>query len=41
VIGHQVLVAVRQMEQELQDGALVTIDPIRTRMRVLPLRVKG
>jgi len=37
-IGRQVLVALRQMEAELQEGALITIDPHRTRLRVLPLR---
>lgn len=41
VIGGQVLIALRQMETELQEGALVTIDPNRTRLRVLPLRTKG
>ena len=39
-IGHRVVVALRQMEAELQLGALVTIDPDRTRIRVLPLRPK-
>ena len=37
VIGAQVLVALRQMENELRDGALLTVDPQRTRLRVLPL----
>ncbi|MGH8210352.1 MAG: DUF5615 family PIN-like protein [Steroidobacteraceae bacterium] len=37
-IGPQVIRALRQMEHELDDGALVTIDPSRTRLRVLPLR---
>lgn len=40
VIGGQVLIALRQMEAELQDGALVTVDPNRTRLRVLPLHSK-
>ena len=40
VIGRQVLVAMRQMETELQEGALVTIDPGRARLRVLPLHSK-
>ncbi|HOM14390.1 MAG TPA: DUF5615 family PIN-like protein [Rubrivivax sp.] len=39
-IGRPVLVALRQMESELQEGALVTIDANRTRLRVLPLRTK-
>ncbi len=41
VIGRQVLIALRQMETELHEGALVTIEPSRTRLRVLPLRTKG
>jgi len=40
MIGRQVLVALRQMEAELQEGALVTVDPNRTRLRVLPLQRK-
>lgn len=38
VIGRQVLIALRQMEAELREGALVTVDPNRARLRVLPLR---
>jgi predicted nuclease of predicted toxin-antitoxin system len=38
VIGQQVLIALRQMESELAEGALLTIDPNRTRLRVLPLQ---
>jgi predicted nuclease of predicted toxin-antitoxin system len=38
VIGAQVVEALRQMTEELEAGALVTIDPKRTRVRVLPLR---
>lgn len=41
VIGRQVVIALRQMETELHEGALVTIDPSRTRLRVLPLRSKN
>ena len=37
-IGKQVVEALRQMEAELNAGALVTIDPKRTRVRVLPLK---
>lgn len=37
-IGRQVLSALRQMEAELEQGALLTVDPSRTRLRVLPLR---
>jgi predicted nuclease of predicted toxin-antitoxin system len=40
VIGHHVLAALRQMDVELQAGALVTVDPKRTRLRVLPLQRK-
>lgn len=36
-IGPQVIVALRQMASELEDGALLTVDPSRTRLRVLPL----
>lgn len=36
-IGQHVLTALRQMEAELQRDALLTIDPKRTRLRVLPL----
>ena len=38
VIGKQVVVALHQMMTELEDGALLTVDPIRTRLRVLPLQ---
>jgi predicted nuclease of predicted toxin-antitoxin system len=37
VIGKEVVMAMRQMAMELADGALVTVDPERTRVRVLPL----
>jgi predicted nuclease of predicted toxin-antitoxin system len=40
-IGRQVLMAPRQMDAELQEGALLTVDPDRTRVRVLPLRPKS
>lgn len=39
-IGRQVVIALRQTETELREGALVTIDPNRTRLRVLPLLAK-
>ncbi len=39
-IGVQVVQALRQMATELETGALLTIDPKRTRMRVLPLQMK-
>ena len=38
VIGKQVIAALRQMATELEEGALLTIDSNRTRLRVLPLR---
>jgi len=41
VIGKQVSVALRQMGSELEEGALLTIDLNRTRLRVLPLRSRG
>lgn len=40
VIGRQVVDALRQMVTELEEGALLTIDPKRTRLRVLPLQMK-
>lgn len=41
VIGKQVIVALRQMAFELEAGALLTVDPNRTRLRVLPLPPRG
>jgi predicted nuclease of predicted toxin-antitoxin system len=38
VIGDQILTALKQMKVELDEGALLTVDPNRTRIRVLPLR---
>ncbi|MBM4208064.1 MAG: hypothetical protein FJ190_08610 [Gammaproteobacteria bacterium] len=37
VIGLQVIAALRQMATELENGALLSVDPNRTRMRLLPL----
>jgi predicted nuclease of predicted toxin-antitoxin system len=37
VIGKHVIAAPRQMERELEEGALLTVDTNRTRLRVLPL----
>ncbi|MCU0755162.1 MAG: DUF5615 family PIN-like protein [Xanthomonadales bacterium] len=37
-IGQQVLDALVQMQQELTDGALLTVDALRARLRLLPLR---
>ncbi|MBU1666168.1 MAG: DUF5615 family PIN-like protein [Gammaproteobacteria bacterium] len=40
VIGMQVIAALRQMATELDEGALITVDPNRTRLRLLPLQRK-
>ena len=40
VIGSRVITALRQMTKELDTGALISIDPIQTRLRVLPLQIK-
>ncbi len=37
-IGETVIRALRQMRPELEEGALVAIDPGRARLRLLPLR---
>ncbi len=37
-IGRYLIDALRRMEAELQEGALLTIEPGRARMRLLPLR---
>lgn len=36
VIGCPVIAALRQMAAELEEGALITVDPKRTRLRLLP-----
>ncbi|MBJ7311001.1 DUF5615 family PIN-like protein [Rugamonas sp. CCM 8940] len=41
VIGVQVIAALRQMAEELEDGALLTVDVKRTRLRLLPLQWRG
>ena len=38
IIGKQVIIALRQMATELEEGALLTVDSNRTRLRVLPLQ---
>lgn len=38
VIGRSVIAAVRQMSAELEEGALLSVDPNRTRLRLLPLQ---
>lgn len=37
VIGRTVINALQQMEADLEEGALLTVDPSRTRLRLLPL----
>jgi predicted nuclease of predicted toxin-antitoxin system len=37
VVGSAVAIALRQMAPELQEGALLTVEPGRTRLRLLPL----
>ncbi len=37
-IGNQVVLTLRQMRTELEEGALITLDSKRTRLRLLPLR---
>lgn len=39
-IGVPVIHALRQMGGELDEGALLTIDPKRTRLRLLPFQVR-
>jgi predicted nuclease of predicted toxin-antitoxin system len=36
-IGAQIVGAVRQLEEQLQSGALVSVEPHRTKVRLLPL----
>jgi predicted nuclease of predicted toxin-antitoxin system len=38
LIGLQVIAALRQMAEELEEGALLTVDVKRTRLRLLPLQ---
>jgi predicted nuclease of predicted toxin-antitoxin system len=40
VIATQVIAALRQMAPELEEGALLTVDANRTRLRVLPLQTR-
>jgi predicted nuclease of predicted toxin-antitoxin system len=39
-IGESVIGALRQMSDLLEQGALLTVDPARARLRVLPLQRK-
>jgi predicted nuclease of predicted toxin-antitoxin system len=38
VIGGQTINALRQLADQLNEGALVNVDPLRTRVRLLPLK---
>lgn len=38
VIGTPVIEAIRQVASDLDEGALLTVDPIRARLRLLPLQ---
>ena len=40
-IGVSVVSAMRQLEAELEVGALVTVEPARSRVRVLPIVDRG
>ena len=37
-IGEAVVAALRQMSESLDEGALLTVEPTRMRLRLLPLR---
>lgn len=38
VVGARIVSAIQQMSSELDEGALLTVDAKRTRVRILPLR---
>ena len=38
VIGRAVVAAIRQSHRELIEGALISVDPGRARLRILPLK---
>ena len=40
IIGEMVVRALRQAERDLEEGALLTIDPQRFRLRLLPLGLR-
>lgn len=40
VIGKQVIAVLQQLSTDLDDGALLTVDTNRTRVRLLPLHPK-
>lgn len=35
-IGHRIVQALKQMQAELEAGAILTVDPVRSRLRLLP-----
>jgi predicted nuclease of predicted toxin-antitoxin system len=37
-IGNLVIEALRQFRDELEQGAIITLDPVRARVRILPLK---
>jgi len=37
-IGNLVINALRQFQDELEQGAVITLDPVRARVRILPLK---
>ena len=41
VVGHRVVAGLKQMEQELEAGAVMTLDSDRARLRLLPLQTFG
>lgn len=41
LFASRVAAALHQVATELEHGALITIDPRRTRLRILPLRSRG
>ncbi len=40
LVGQQVLQAIRERQSEIEQGALVTVAPNRSRLHLLPLRPK-
>jgi len=40
-IGKQIVLALRQMENELEEGALITVDANRLRISVLPMQSRS
>jgi predicted nuclease of predicted toxin-antitoxin system len=40
IIGKQTVAALRHMQDELEAGALLTVEADRTRVRILPLQIE-